>query len=94
MQSYDGFIYLLPALPKVWKDGNMKGLVARGGFEVDIDWSNGLLTRAVIRSRHGGTCRLRSVSPLKGKGLKYDKKKDIYTLATKAGQEYVVRGEN
>ena len=51
-------------------DGNVKGLVARGGFVVDMDWKNVHLTKAVIYSRIGGTIRLRSYIPLKGKGLK------------------------
>jgi alpha-L-fucosidase 2 len=70
MQSQDGFIYLLPALPSVWKNGEIKGLVARGGFEMDIKWSNGKVEKVVIRSRNGGNCRLRSLTLLKGAGLK------------------------
>jgi alpha-L-fucosidase 2 len=90
MQSYDGFIYLLPALPSVWKDGSVKGLVARGGFEIDIDWKDGKLTKAVVRSRNGGTCLLRSNTPIKGKGLKKGKQ-NLYTLNTKAGGVYELK---
>nr|WP_235816415.1 glycoside hydrolase family 95 protein [Bacteroides ihuae] len=70
MQSYDGFIYLLPALPSLWKEGEIKGLVARGGFEMDMSWKDGEISRLVIKSRIGGNCRLRSLAKLSGKGLK------------------------
>jgi hypothetical protein len=69
MQSYDGFIYLLPALPSLWKEGHINGLIARGGFELNISWKNGEIDRVVIKSRLGGNCRLRSLTPLKGGGL-------------------------
>ena len=90
MQSYDGFIYLLPALPSVWKDGSVNGLVARGGFEVDIDWKDGKLTKAIIHSRLGGVCRIRSNSPIKGKGLRKSKEANLYELTTKAGCSYTL----
>lgn len=69
MQSYDGFIYLLPALPDLWKKGSIKGLVARGGFELDLYWDENKIEKVVVRSRIGGNCRLRSKNSLKGKGL-------------------------
>ena len=66
--------------------------MARGGYEVDIDWKNGRLSRAVVRSRHGGDCILRSSIPLKGKGLRKHKDANLYTLPTKAGEAYIIQG--
>ena len=70
LQSHDGCIQLLPALPDAWPEGKMTGLLARGGFEVDQEWDGGQLRCATIHSRLGGQLRLRSYVPLKGKGLR------------------------
>lgn len=70
LQSHDGAVHLLPALPDKWAEGKVIGLVARGGFVVDMDWNGVQLNTAKIHSRIGGNLRLRSYVPLKGEGLK------------------------
>ena len=70
VQSHDGAVHLLPALPDTWAEGTVKGLQARGAFTVDMTWKEGLLEEAVVISKMGGTLRLRSFIPLKGEGLK------------------------
>ena len=69
LQSHDGAVHLLPALPDTWTEGEVKGLQARGAFTVDIKWNGGELQEAVITSKIGGTLRLRSYVPLTGEGI-------------------------
>jgi alpha-L-fucosidase 2 len=68
LQSHEGFIHLLPALPRAWSSGTIKGLKARGAFTVDMQWENGRLSSATILSNQGGECVLYSRVPLAVQG--------------------------
>jgi alpha-L-fucosidase 2 len=69
MQSSDGAVHLLPALPDVWPAGRVSGLRARGGFEiVRLEWRDGRVVRAEVKSRLGGNLRLRAPNALKLSG--------------------------
>ncbi len=70
LQSHDGAIHVLPALPSAWPDGYITGLRARGGFEIDIEWKEGTAQKVVLESELGGVARIRSYVPLEGRGLK------------------------
>ena len=75
LQSHQGFIELLPALPSAWKDGEVKGLVARGGFVVNIRWKDSKIISVEIHSRTGGPCK-----------VKYGSK--VLEIETIAGNDY------
>ena len=64
LQSHAGALHLLPALPTDWSEGTVRGLKARGGVTVDIDWQGGALQRATLRAERSGVVRVRSAWPL------------------------------
>jgi len=70
-------LHLLPALPSAWPKGSVKGLRARGGFEVDIEWADGKLTKATIRAKHDGAFRI------------YDQGKLSEVISLKKGQSKI-----
>src|SRR5690625_3867869 len=65
LQSHAGEITLFPALPKAWQEGSIRGVRARGGYEVDLSWKNGQLDEATFVAKAGGTrtCKLRCNQP-------------------------------
>lgn len=65
LQSHEGYLFLLPALPSVWEKGSISGIKARGNFKVSIDWDNNKLSKAVIYSEKGGICRLHTLQRVK-----------------------------
>jgi alpha-L-fucosidase 2 len=75
LQSHNGIVQLLPALPNAWSTGSVSGLVARGGFEVKVNWKNGTFTQGIVRSKLGG--------PIK---IKYGK--GTLNLRTERGKSY------
>ena len=69
LQSHDQAITLLPALPDAWDKGSVKGLRARGGFELGIHWIGRSLQKATVISLRGEPCTLRTTVPIKVKGV-------------------------
>lgn len=65
LQSHNGELALLPALPDVWKNGSIRGIKARGNFTVAINWKEGKLSKATITSNLGGLCRVSAPYPIK-----------------------------
>jgi len=59
LQSHQGFIDLLPAIPVEWKEGKVKGLVARGGYLMDLEWKEGKLVSAVLKAKNSGMCKVK-----------------------------------
>lgn len=96
LQSHLKEIQLLPALPVAWKDGHVKGLVARGAFEIEMFWKDGKLTRALVTSKAGNVCKLRTKESVEVKGVKpvvattklYDQTQYLTSFETKAGKTY------
>lgn len=62
LQSHAGYIHLLPALPDNWQSGSIKGVCARGGFTIDMEWKESRITRLSVTSHSGGTCRIREAT--------------------------------
>ncbi|KAA6342688.1 hypothetical protein EZS27_009590 [termite gut metagenome] len=95
LQSHLGEVHLLPALPDAWKQGEVKGLRARGAFEVDIKWKENKLSAATIRSHQGGVCTIRTYIPVKIIDMNVDYRIDnnghyIISIKTDPGKEYQI----
>ena len=99
MQSNMGYINMLPSLPDVWANGSVKGLVARGNFEVSMKWADKNLTEASVLSRNGGTATVQTKNaslatvfdekgnPVEMKALTADR----ISFETEKGKTYIIK---
>jgi len=100
VQSHEGEIHLLPALPKAWPEGSVRGLKARGGFVVDIAWTGGKLTRARIHAQRATVCRVRADGPVSvkkqnGEPVAKTVAPDVVEFRAEKGRRYdLVRGSS
>lgn len=94
IQSHLADIHLLPALPDAWKEGHIKGLKARGNFEVSMDWKDHKLKTATIKSVIGGTCQIRTSVPVRIEGKKGRSVRDangfLLVFPTQKGEVYTL----
>ncbi|HVM86725.1 MAG TPA: glycoside hydrolase family 95 protein [Puia sp.] len=95
IQSHEGVIDLLPALPDEWMDGNFNGVGARGAFQLNFEWANHKVTKATVLSREGGWCRINpkiSVTVMRNnKKLKIKQGKDgAIEFMTEKGVSYAL----
>jgi alpha-L-fucosidase 2 len=86
LQSQNGELHLLPALPDAWATGQVRGLVGRGNYVVDLRWRERKLVEATVLARSGGRCTIRSSEPIAIPELKLRSKKSSlgYTLSFEA----------
>ena len=95
LQSQNGYLEFLPALPDAWPGGMVKGLMARGAFEVDLEWDNGSWTRVNLHSKKGLSCTILSDKQISvisgGKKVKVTNKRgSIQEFLTEAGKNYEI----
>lgn len=97
LQSHTGEIQLLPALPAAWKEGSVTGLVARGGFELNMKWDNHQLTEVRVVSKKGGQCVVHSARPLQSADVAITKMSTAngYTVkfSSTAGKSYLLKAK-
>ena len=94
IQSHGDYIALLPALPSSWHDGEIKGLMARGNFEVGIKWENDKLKSATVKSNLGGRCALKYDGKImlvydeEGKEIETEFENGVTSFMTEKGKVY------
>jgi alpha-L-fucosidase 2 len=96
LQSHTGEVDLLPALPRAWGSGRVSGLRARGGFEVDLSWSQGALTGARLRATQTGPCKVRTRDPVElvngGKSMGVRRPEPtVIVFQAQRGQQYELK---